>query len=178
MSFFSARGRTRLRRSAEIRAHGKGRELVSHDVARRERPRNHNAAHHANSLMQGVTKTSVDEIDELIAELQRRREKLLSESARLQREMADYTKFSQSAVQSTKISTRHLAHFKISTQRLSHLKRVSDAPAMSAPHVEGISDEEHRESGAESCAPSSDRMRGDQAETIAAASNSDPDHEG
>jgi hypothetical protein len=177
MGFFSARGRTRPRTSAEIGVHRKGRELVSHDVARRERPRNNNAADHANSLMQGVTETSLDEIDELIAELQRRREKLLSESARLQREMADYTKFSQSAVQSTKISTKHLAHFK--TQRLSHLKKVPDAPAISAPHVECISNEEHHESGTGAPAQHNDQC-GDQAEATAAASLGDlaPDHEG
>src|SRR5262249_43714581 len=56
---------------------------------------------------------------------------------------------SQSAVQSTKLSTRHLAHFKIGTQRLSHLKKIADAPAISRPTIEDVSNEEHREGGAE-----------------------------
>jgi hypothetical protein len=103
MSFFSARGRTQVHNS-------KGREPARRDVARLEPPTNYNAADHASSLMHGVARTSLDEIDELIAELGRRREKLLSESARIQREIVQLQAFSQSAVQSTKISTRHLAH--------------------------------------------------------------------
>src|SRR5947207_14158051 len=79
MSFFSARGRTQVRNSENTRGQGKGRESARRDVARREPPTNYNAADHASSLMHGVATTSLDEIDELIAELRRRREKLLSE---------------------------------------------------------------------------------------------------
>jgi hypothetical protein len=120
--------------------------------------------------MQGV----VDEIDGLIAELQRRREKVLSERARIEREIADYTKFSQSAVHSTKISTRHLSHFKIGTQRLSHLTKIPDAPAMSGLHVEDICNEEHGETGAGAPAQHDGRP-GDQAEGTAAAKTADHD---
>jgi hypothetical protein len=130
--------------------------------------------------MHGVAKTSLDEIDDLIAELRRRREKLLSESARIQREIVQLQAFSQSAVQSTKISTRHLAHFKIGTQRLSHLKKIADAPAMSPPPVEHVSNEEHREGGAEASPQHGDRTTGDRVEATEADSSSEiqRDHEG
>jgi hypothetical protein len=123
--------------------------------------------------MHGVGKTSVDEIDQLISELRRRREKLLSESARIQREIIGLHAFSQSAVHSTKISTRHLAHFKIGTRRLSHLKKIADAPAMSPPPLEHVSNEEHREGGAEVSPQHSDRTTGDQVEATEADSSSE-----
>ena len=180
MSFFSARGRTQVRNSENTRGQGKGRESARRDVARREPPTNYNAADHASSLMHGVAKISLDEIDELIAELRRRREKLLSESARIQREVVQLQAFSQSAVQSTKMSTRHLAHFKIGTERLSHLKKIADAPAMSAPTVEDVSSEEHREGGAETSPQHGERTPGDQVEATEADSSSEiqRDHEG
>jgi hypothetical protein len=129
--------------------------------------------------MHGVAKTSVDEIDELIAELRRRREKLLSESARIQREIGQLQAFSQSAVQSTKISTRHLAHFKIGTQRLSHLKKIADAPAISRPTIEDVFNEEHREGGAQASPQHGDRTPGDQVEATELDSSSEiqRDHE-
>jgi len=170
MSFFSARGRSQ----------GKGREPTRRDVVLREPPTNYNAAGHASSLMHGVAKTSVDEIDELIAELRRRREKVLSESARIQREFVQLQAFSQSAIQSTKISTRHLAHFKIGTQRLSHLKKIADAPAISRPTVEDLANEEHREGGAQAWPKHGDRTPGDRVEATEPDSSSEiqRDHEG
>jgi hypothetical protein len=129
--------------------------------------------------MHGVAKTSVDEIDGLIAELRRRREKLLSESARIQREIGQLQAFSQSAVQSTKISTRHLAHFKIGTQRLSHLKKIADAPAISRPTIEDVFNEEQREGGAQASPQLRDGTPGDQVEATELDSSSEiqRDHE-
>jgi hypothetical protein len=129
--------------------------------------------------MHGVAKTSVDEIDELIAELRRRREKLLSESARIQREIGQLQAFSQSAVQSTKLSTRHLAHFKVGTQRLSHLKKIADAPAISRPTIEDVFNEEHREGGAQASPQHGDRTPGDQVEATELDNSSEiqRDHE-
>jgi len=83
-----------------------------------------------------VAKTPLQEIDALIAELRRRRENLLSEGARVQREIIEYAKLSQSAMQSTKIIT----------QRLSSLKKTPDAP------VKEISNETRSESGTEASA--------------------------
>jgi hypothetical protein len=127
--------------------------------------------------MHGVAKISLDEIDGLTVELRRRREKLLSESARLQREIIGLHAFSQSAAHSTKISTRHLSLFKLSTQCISDLRKAADAPAMSGLNVEGNSNEEHHENGV---GPAQhDRTSGDQAETTAATSSEiEPNNEG
>ena len=51
------------------------------------------------------------EIDDLIVELRRRREGLLSESARVQNEIVEFAKLSHSAIESTKIITERLAYF-------------------------------------------------------------------
>jgi hypothetical protein len=147
MSFFSARERIELGRSVETGAEGKGRESVRHDFAPRQRPREDDAAGHLGSLMQRVAKTALQEIDDLIAELWRRREMLLNESARVQREIIEYAKLNQSAVQSTKTIT----------ERLSCLKKVPDASVMSELHVEDISNEEHRASAAEALTQHSER---------------------
>jgi hypothetical protein len=118
---------------------GKGRESVRHDFAPRQRPREDGAAGDLDSLMLRVAKAALQGIDDLLAELRRRRENLLSESARVQREIIEYAKLSQSAVQSIQIIT----------QRLSSLKKVPGASVMSEPHVEDISNEEHRAGEAE-----------------------------
>ena len=116
-----------------------------------ERPANHDRptgldrapspdlAGHVGTLMQRVSDTSVREIDELIAQLQQRREALLSESMRMQREILEYAKLNQATLQSTKIITESLASF----------RRVSDAPSLSEPHAEAF----ERETLAEATAP-------------------------
>jgi hypothetical protein len=133
MGFFSARERSELGRSVEMGVDGKGRESVRHDFAPRQRPRDDDVAGYLGSLMQRVAKTVVQETDNLIAELRRRREELLTESARVQREIIEYAKLSQSAMQSTEI----IAH------RLSALKNAS----------------EHPESGTEASAQQGDQIR-------------------
>jgi hypothetical protein len=147
MAFFSARS-SELGRSVETGVEGQ--EPVRHDFAPRQRPSD-DVAGYLSSLMQRVASTALQEIDNLIAELRSRREELLSESARVQREVMGYAKLSQSAMQSTKI----IAH------RLSSLK---NARATSELHVKDISNEEHRESGTESSARRGDRTSGGQAE--------------
>src|SRR5215470_4257443 len=131
MGFFTARERAGLDRSMEIGVEGKGGESARHDFAPRQRPREEDAA---GQLMQRVAKTALQEIDDLIAELRRRRERLLSESARVQREIIEYAKLNQSAVQSTKTIT----------ERLSNLKKFRDAQG--EVHDEGLSTEKRRES--------------------------------
>jgi hypothetical protein len=90
-----------------------------------DRPRQ-DLAGHVGTLMQRVSDTSVREIDELIAVLQQRREALLSESARMQREIVEYAKLNQVTLHSTRIITESLAAF----------RRVPDAPSISEPLVE------------------------------------------
>ena len=155
MGFFTARERAELGRSMEIGVEGKNGESARHDFAPRQRPREEDAA---GQLMQRMAKTALQEIDDLIAELRRRRERLLSESARVQREIIEYAKLNQSAVQSTKTIT----------ERLSNLKKFPDAQAISEVHDEGLSNEKRRESEAETFTQQSDRTFGDQAEPIAA----------
>jgi hypothetical protein len=139
MGFFSTRERAEPDTSVEMGVEGKGRESVRHDFAPRQRPREDGAAGDLDSLMLRVAKAALQGIDDLLAELRRRRENLLSESARVQREIIEYAKLSQSAVQSIQIIT----------QRLSSLKKVPGASVMSEPHVEDISNEEHRAGEAE-----------------------------
>jgi len=189
MGFFTPRERAALGKSAELREQGKVRELVRHDFtptprprppyperpthherpasqdrsASYERPTNHDRptghdrapspdlAGHVGTLMQRVSDTSVREIDELIAQLQQRREALLSESMRMQREIMEYAKLNQATLQSTKIITESLAAF----------RRVPDAPSISEPHAEVLSDAQvdaiseamERETVAETTAP-------------------------
>jgi hypothetical protein len=133
--------------SVEIGVEGKDGESVRHDFAPRQRPREEDATGHLGSLLQRVAKTALQEIDDLLAELRRRRENLLSESARVQREIIAYAELSQSAVQSTQIIT----------QRLSSLKKVPDASVMSELHVEDTSNEERRASETEVFTQHSDR---------------------
>jgi hypothetical protein len=112
--------------------------MPSHD-----RLANPDLAGHVGTLMQRVSDTSVHEIDDLIAVLQRRREALLSESARMQREIIEYAKLNQATLQSTRIITESLASF----------RRVSDAPSLSEPHAEAFSEVAERETIAETTAP-------------------------
>jgi hypothetical protein len=62
-------------------------------------------------VLQRATAASLREIDDLIVELRRRREGLLSESARVQNEIVEFAKLNHSAIESTKIITERLASF-------------------------------------------------------------------
>jgi hypothetical protein len=64
------------------------------------------------SLLQRVAGSSVQEIDQLIAELQTFRNLLQSEGARVQREIAEYATLSQSAMQTTKLIGENIAKLK------------------------------------------------------------------
>ena len=98
---------------------GKVRESVRRDFAPRRRPADNDLAGHVGSVMRRVAESSLQEIDDLIVVLQGRREELLSESARVQREIIEYAKLSQSTMQSTKIIT----------DSLSYLNKVPGTPA-------------------------------------------------
>ena len=64
------------------------------------------------ALVQRVAGTSVQEIDGLIAELQTLRALLEEEAARVQRNLAEYARLSQSAMQSARIIAESLAQWK------------------------------------------------------------------
>jgi hypothetical protein len=97
MGFFTMRERRELSKPAEITEFVPSRRFRSHDDNM--------------GSMQRLTEASLQEIDDLIAELLIRREKLLSESARVQREIIAYAKLSQSTMQSTKVVTDGLANW-------------------------------------------------------------------
>ena len=123
MGFFTTRERAELGKSSEIRVQGQVRELVRRDFTPRRRPADSDLAGHVGSLMERVAEASLQEIDDLIAELRRRREQLLGESARVQRAIIEYAQLSQSTMQSTKIITESLAYW----------NKLPDAPGVTEP---------------------------------------------
>ena len=91
------------------------REFVRRVVTNRERhPDNESemVASSINSLLQGATTTSVQEIDKLITELRTLSDKLHSERARVQREIIQYSTLTRAALQSTKTIAESLTQFK------------------------------------------------------------------
>lgn len=147
MGFFTSRERSELGTSAESRMQGREPEVVRHDFALRRRPAAEpDLTGHVGTLMRRVADTSLQDIDELIAKLQRRRQQLLSESDRVQREIIEYAKLSQTTMQSTKIIAESLAHFnKVPDFKPdSSFKKVADAPRMSELHLGGADDGERR----------------------------------
>jgi hypothetical protein len=131
MGFFTTRERDSIAKSADMRMQGKVRELVRPDLPPRRRPPERNLADRLGSLMQQVADSSVHPIDNLILDMQRRREELLSESARMQREIFEYARLNQSTMQSTKIISESLAY----------LHGVPDAPSMTEPQADDMPDD-------------------------------------
>ena len=142
MGFFTTRERAELGKSAEIRVQGPVRELVRRDFSPRRRSADGDLAGHVGSLMERVAEASLQEIDDLIAELRRRREQLLGESARVQRAIIEYAQLSQSTMQSTKIITESLAYW----------NKLPDAPSVTEPPAEDRASEEQRDGAAEALA--------------------------
>jgi hypothetical protein len=142
MGFFTPRERAELGKSAEIRGQGNARELVRHEFTPRARPQppEPDISGHVGTVVNGVAASSVQEIDELIVKLQQRRQRLLDERARVQREILEYTALSQSTMQSTKIISESLAQ----------LNKVPDAPRVSDTQVQDVpAAEQHSETAAE-----------------------------
>ena len=69
-------------------------------------------ANNLNSLLQRATGTSVQEIDRMITELQMLRDRLPSETARVQSEIVEYATLTQAALHSTKIIGESLTQLK------------------------------------------------------------------
>jgi len=110
--------------SAETEVEAEIREFVRRDVVtnRERQPENESemVANSINSVLQGATTTSVQEIDKLITELQALSDRLHSERARVQREVVQYSTLTRAALQSTKIIAESLMQF----------KEAPDAPAL------------------------------------------------
>ena len=111
--------------SAETEVEAEIREFVRRDVVtnRERQPENESemVANSINSVLQGATTTSVQEIDKLITELQALSDRLHSERTRVQREVVQYSTLTRAALQSTKIIAESLTQF----------KKAPDAPTLS-----------------------------------------------
>src|SRR5262245_58872957 len=165
MGFFTSRERGELGKSAEPRMHEherEEREVVRHDFAPRRRPAasEPDLTGHVGTLMRRVADTSLQDIDELIAKLQRRRQQLLSETERVQREIVEYAKLSQTTMQSTKIIAESLAHFNKLPAPVPSFKKVADAPRLSELHLANGDDGERRNGLAESLDEEAERLKG------------------
>jgi hypothetical protein len=130
MAFFTARDR-----SAEMKLEGQIREFVRRDfgalrqseqrrqaedfVPHRTPQQPDPARGNPVSLLRQMGEATLKEVDDLIVELQTQREKLLTESARVQREITEFAKMSQSTMHSTKIIAESLTCW----------NRIADAPA-------------------------------------------------
>ncbi len=94
---------------------GEIREFVRRDGAGlRRHPEDDDqvVADNISSLLQGVSASSVQEIDRLIGELKTLRERLHQEGERVQREIVEYASLSQAAMQSTKVIAESLSNWK------------------------------------------------------------------
>ena len=137
MGFFTPRERAELGKSAEIRERGQGkaRELVRHDfVPRARRPADPDISGHVGTLVNRVAASSMQEIDDLVVKLRQRREQLINESERVQREIVEYATLSQSTMQATRIISESLALF----------GKVPDALGVSAPQAQDAPAAEQR----------------------------------
>ena len=106
MSMFKSRESTEHEaKTADVEVEGEIRDFVRRDVASLRRPDNDGevVANNIGTLLQRVAGTSVQEIDRLIGELQRVRELLQNEGARVQREIVEFATLSQAAMQSTSL---------------------------------------------------------------------------
>jgi hypothetical protein len=115
MGFFTDRERAELGRPIETRAREKARptivvrqDAVRQDVVRTDfvpRPRvtASNPIADVGVTVERMTERSLQEIDSLILLLKKRRDRLHSESARVQRAVIEYAALSQSTMQSTRI---------------------------------------------------------------------------
>src|SRR5262245_23396945 len=122
MAFRKTRNTAELDQSVE-EVEGKIREFVQVVTKPGRQPENQCelVASNINSVLQRVTATSVQEIDQLITELQAMSDILNIEAERVQREIVQYSTFTQGALQSTKIIAESLQQW----------KRVPDAPPRS-----------------------------------------------
>jgi hypothetical protein len=135
MGFFTPREPAEAGKSAEMRGQGKARELARQDFTpRARRPADPDISGHVGTLVNRVAERSVQEIDELIFKLRQRREQLISESERVQREIIEYAALTQSMMESTKVISESLAQF----------KRAPDALRMSDPQARDLPAEEQR----------------------------------
>ena len=106
---------TDLDESTESAVEAEIREFVRRDVAtplQSPEADSEVVANGISTLLQRVAGSSVAEIDRLRSELHNLRELLRSEGARVQREITEYARLSESTMQSTKIISESLVKWK------------------------------------------------------------------
>lgn len=135
MSFFRPREPADPGKPAETGGRGKARDLVQPDFApRARRPADPDISEHVGTLLNRMAAGSMQEIDDLIFRLRQRREQLVSESERVQREVIDYATLSRSTLESAKIIRETLAQY----------GKVPDAPRISHSQVQDVPAAEQR----------------------------------
>lgn len=129
MSILKSRDLARSGKQSEIE--GNIRELVRQQsgTIRHSDPAGEQATSELSSLLRQVSLQSTREVDRLIDDLKRLREKLEEQGDRVQRDIVEYASLSQSVVQLTKIVS----------EGMTHVKRVPDAPSISTEVLEPIS---------------------------------------
>ena len=143
MAYFTPRERSALGGSISERAESKQRGSARDDFAPRRGPPDIEIA----PLIQQLTGGAVQKVDAVIAELRHRREAIVEESMRMQREIAAYAKLNEATMDSTRVISGSLAN----------LVKLADAPTMS-DLVEAVSDKEDRDSASEQLAESDGRI--------------------
>jgi hypothetical protein len=129
MSILKSRELARSGNKAEIE--GNIRELVRQQSSaiRQSDPASEQATSDLSNLLRQVSLQSTREVDRLIDDLKRLREKLEEQGNRVQRDIVEYASLSQSVVQLTKIVS----------EGMTHVKRVPDAPSISTEVLEPAS---------------------------------------
>jgi hypothetical protein len=96
---------------------GEIKEFIRRDVTflRRPQPEAGGEAQNVNSLIQRVAGTSMNEIEQLIAQLHDMRDFLQIEGERIQREIAGYAQLSQTARTHIETLSDHMAQWKAGT---------------------------------------------------------------
>jgi hypothetical protein len=120
MSILKSRELTRGGKQAEIE--GNLRELIRQQGGAIRRPdvTGEQATSELSNLLREVSLHSTREVDRLIDDLKRLREKLEMQGSRVHRDIVEYASLSQSVVQLTRIVS----------EGMTHVKRVTDAPGI------------------------------------------------
>ena len=115
MSYLTGSERSISRRSVDEKVQTKSRESSHGEFVPERRPMNSDIGLLVQQLKEGPLRM----IDAVVSELQHRREAILQESVRMQREMIAYAKLNQTTMASTQIMSESLANL-----------AQQDAPAM------------------------------------------------
>lgn len=122
MSILKQRGAGEVEKPGEVEVEGNIRELVRRDsnTLRQAHSDGELESNNLSNLLRRVSAQSTREIDHLIGELQRLRERLRADGSRVERDIVEYAALSQSVIQLTRIIA----------DGVTHVKTVPDAPGI------------------------------------------------